>query len=222
MSTTLITTDDGCHSLISKEFGVAYHSHHGALIETEAVFIKMGLRYLVEKGIKQIDLFEMGFGTGLNALRTFIVAQELDISINYTAIEAYPLSKDEYSQLNFDVALNFKCKDLMTIMQEAKHLQEIALNPNFSFIKILSKIEDYDFTLTFDLIYFDAFAPASQPHLWEEPIMSKMYETLKPDGILVTYCAKGIFKRLLKSLNFTVENLPGPGRKREITRAIKQ
>jgi tRNA U34 5-methylaminomethyl-2-thiouridine-forming methyltransferase MnmC len=221
MSTKLITTDDGCHSLISEEFGVAYHSHHGALIETEAVFINMGLRYLVDKGLQEIDIFEMGFGTGLNALRTYIVAEELGIKINYTAIEAYPLPKDEYSQLNFDQALDYKCGNLMAAMQEGKHLEEISLNPNFTFKKIISKIEEFDFAQTFDLVYYDAFAPSSQPHLWEEPIISKMYDILKSNGVLVTYCAKGVFKRLLKSLTFTVENLPGPGRKREITRAIK-
>ena len=52
-------------------------------------------------------------------------------------------------------------------------------------------------------------------------ILKKMAEGLKPNGVLVTYCAMGQFKRDLKSLGLSVEALPGPPGKREMTLARK-
>lgn len=97
------------------------------------------------------------------------------------------------------------------------------MTKEFTFRKLHQKIEDYvPERNTYDLIYFDAFGPRAQGEMWELPVLEKMSEILKPGGILVTYCAKGQFKRDLKSLGFEVESLPGPPGKREMTRAIKQ
>jgi tRNA U34 5-methylaminomethyl-2-thiouridine-forming methyltransferase MnmC len=78
-----------------------------------------------------------------------------------------------------------------------------------------------DYQAYFDIIYYDAFAPNAQPELWEEPMLMRMYDALQSGGVLTTYCAKGAFKRSLKKIGFTVEALPGPKGKREMTRAIK-
>jgi tRNA G46 methylase TrmB len=51
--------------------------------------------------------------------------------------------------------------------------------------------------------------------------LNKYQKVLKPDGILVTYCAQGQFKRNLKSLGFEVIPLPGPPGKREMTKGVK-
>jgi tRNA U34 5-methylaminomethyl-2-thiouridine-forming methyltransferase MnmC len=222
MSSKFILTEDGCHSLISEEFGVSYHSIHGALIETDTVFIDMGLRYIADQGMKTIKIFEMGFGTGLNALRTLQVAEALGLMIEYTTIEAFPLTKEVYSQLNFDSILGKEYLLPFIKMHEAVSSETKSISPNFIFEKVIAKIEDYDGSKNIDLIYYDAFAPVTQSHLWEPPMMQKMYDMLTPNGILCTYCAKGSFKRTLKAIGFEVENVKGPGRKREITRALKK
>jgi tRNA U34 5-methylaminomethyl-2-thiouridine-forming methyltransferase MnmC len=92
---------------------------------------------------------------------------------------------------------------------------------NFFLNKIKSDFKEIKFNDTFDLIYFDAFAPSAQPELWTEEIFRIMYNALKKNGILVTYCAKGIVKRTMKSVGFEVIALPGPIGKREMTKAIK-
>jgi tRNA U34 5-methylaminomethyl-2-thiouridine-forming methyltransferase MnmC len=216
---TLTITEDGCHSMVSEKFGVSYHSIHGALIETDTVYINMGLRFLVEKGMSEITIFEMGFGTGLNAIRTYNVAEELGLRINYTTVEAYPLVESEYSQLNFHDILGKTSNKQLSEMHGAASHKKVMLSDTFCFTKIIGKIEDFETHEKFDLIYYDAFDPETQPFLWEAAMMQKMHDLLNGTGILVTYCAKGAFKRVLKSLNFYIDCLPGPGRKREITRA---
>lgn len=74
----------------------------------------------------------------------------------------------------------------------------------------------------YDIIYFDAFAPEKQPEMWEQSLFNTLYNILNDGGILTTYCAKGIIRRMLQTAGFTVERLPGPpGGKREILRATK-
>ena len=72
------------------------------------------------------------------------------------------------------------------------------------------------------MVYFDAFAPEKQPEMWNQTLFDKLYQQLNPEGILTTYCAKGVVRRMLQTAGFTVERLPGPpGGKREILRASK-
>ncbi len=213
------TTEDGVHSIISEKFGTSYHSLQGALIETDTVYINMGLKYLVEKGLQNISIFEMGFGTGLNAIRTYDKALDQNLKINYTTIEAYPLITEEYTNLNFFEFLGHDLEKQFIKMHESESQAKITFHESFHFTKIIDKIENYQTQQKFDLIYYDAFGPETQAYLWEEPMMKKMRDMLSSNGILVTYCAKGTFKRVLKSLNFHIDSLPGSGRKREITRA---
>jgi tRNA U34 5-methylaminomethyl-2-thiouridine-forming methyltransferase MnmC len=81
--------------------------------------------------------------------------------------------------------------------------------------------EDIDDENRFDLIYFDAFGARVQPELWNELIFKKMYDSLRINGVLVTYSAKGSVRRAMQSVGFKVERLEGPPGKREMLRAIK-
>lgn len=234
---TLFITDDGSHSVLSDAFGVSYHSKHGAIQETQHVFIEAGLKYAVEKGLKDISILEIGFGTGLNAFMTFLEAERLGIKIDYTTVEAYPLSMSSIFQLNYVEKLEAEAhrsafETMHTAAWFEKHPLSVGVpfhrNPfgsdsiNAHFTKILTDFEHINFKNTFDIIYFDAFAPEAQPELWETEMMQKMYDALKINGILTTYCAKGVVKRVMKSVGFTIEKLAGPPGKREMTRAHKK
>jgi tRNA U34 5-methylaminomethyl-2-thiouridine-forming methyltransferase MnmC len=213
-------TADGSHSIQSEQFGVGYHSKHGAIDEAYHVFINAALRF---KAVvqKDIQIMEIGFGTGLNAFVTFLEAEKRNLQISYTAIEAFPIKLEQVKSLNYPSLLNPNYQALFLQMHEADWNKEIQIHEQFSLEKKLIKFEEIDFENKFDIIYFDAFAPNAQPELWSENIMRKMYLALKENGILTTYCAKGIVKRTMKSVGFTVEALPGPPHKREMTRALK-
>jgi len=222
MSLTPVITDDGSSTLFSEKFDVTYHSLQGAIDESITVFLSAGLERLVLDGFKSINILEIGFGTGLNALLTLHRSRNLiDISIQYTGVEAYPVPMNIIESLQFPSLLSDNMlKEDFTNMHEATDDKPLTIN-NFSFIKQTALFESLSYKNRFNLIYFDAFAPTTQPELWEVDLLSKMYDALQEKAILVTYCAKGSFKRNLKLAGFQVEALLGPGRKREITRAWK-
>jgi tRNA U34 5-methylaminomethyl-2-thiouridine-forming methyltransferase MnmC len=214
-------TKDGSHTFYIEALDEYYHSIHGAIQESETVFINAGLN-AIDKN--EISIFEMGFGTGLNALMTFLEAEKKGLKINYYTIEAYPISIDEARLLNYHKELNAESNlsDFLK-MHECLWDENIQISKSFTLHKIKGEIENLNTTdfPKIDLIYFDAFAPSAQPHLWEKNILQLMCNLLNTNGILTTYCAKGVFKRTLKEIGFTIESLPGPIGKREITRAIK-
>ncbi|GCC52009.1 methyltransferase [Chryseotalea sanaruensis] len=218
----LITTGDGSHSLLNTSLDETYHSRHGALQESKYVFIKQGLNFFIEKaGNKQVSILEVGFGTGLNAWLTLQEAQALNISIHYTSLETYPLPKSVWPSLNYATGSEFE-KDFEKL-HEAEWNKEVLINKDFSLHKVEQSLQEFDVVgKSFDIIYFDAFAPNKQPELWEASILQKVVISLNPSGVFVTYCAKGQLKRDLKSFDLVVESLPGPPGKREMVRALKK
>jgi tRNA U34 5-methylaminomethyl-2-thiouridine-forming methyltransferase MnmC len=217
----IVTSQDGSHTVFSERFGFTYHSKFGAITESAHIFITAGLRYRALM-TKQIDILETGFGTGLNAFMTLLEAEKRNLAVTYTGLETFPITAAAAAQLNYCDYLN--CPDRQSDFLQL-HASEWGVpwqaNPNFSFQKHQISIETFEGNAAFDLIYFDAFAPQAQPELWTTEVMERMYQALRPEGILVTYCAKGEFKRNLKKAGFEVEALNGPPGKREMTRALK-
>lgn len=217
----IFETQDGSHSVFSQKFGVSYHSKYGAVQESRHVFIEAGLFPKI-LGKRTLAVLEIGFGTGLNAFLTFLEAESRQLEIRYEAIEAYPLSMEQVRQLNYPAMLHAEnYADQFLRMHQCQWSMPAVLSENFQFKKELQRFEDIDYEKKFDLIYFDAFAPNAQPELWEPEVLSKMYKALKKGGVLVTYCAKGVVKRRLTALGFTVEAIKGPPGKREMTRCMK-
>lgn len=218
----LIQSDDGSDTLISSQFGVSYHSTHGALQESITVFLAAGLHYARHNFISNIKVLEMGFGTGLNSLLTLIEAEKYRCPIEYSTLEAYPISPEEADSLNYLKLL--KCTSLskhFRLMHTSESNCEIKMNEYFTFKKHLRKIEDFNPSNKYNVVYYDAFAPTTQPELWNEAMMKRIYDMLEDNAVFVSYCAKGSFKRALKAAGFILQSLPGPPGKREMTRALK-
>jgi tRNA U34 5-methylaminomethyl-2-thiouridine-forming methyltransferase MnmC len=212
-------TADGSTTIFIPELDEHYHSHHGAIQEARHVFIKNGLNVL---DLDPITIFEMGFGTGLNALLTLQHALGAGRKVHYYGLEAYPVDRDLIDALNYADAVNPELREAFDIMHSQGWGSSQTILDVFTLSKVKAKIEDYmPEKNSVDLVYFDAFGPRAQNEMWQLPILEKMTLLLKPGGVLVTYCAQGQFKRDLKSLGFEIERLPGPPGKREMTRATK-
>ena len=217
----LIKTEDGSHTLYVKELDETYHSSHGAIQESNHIFIKAGFDYVLgnHPDLPQVNILEFGFGTGLNALLTAKRSLSEGKAI-YETLEKYPLSKEITQELNYGKILGDGT--LFKKIHSAEWEKEIEIMSSFSIKKIKVDFRDFSTSNKYHLIYFDAFAPSKQPQLWEKSIFEKCLELLASGGVLVTYSAKGQFKRDLKAIGFEVESLPGPPGKFEITRAIKR
>jgi tRNA U34 5-methylaminomethyl-2-thiouridine-forming methyltransferase MnmC len=217
----IFETQDGSHSIFSDTYQVSYHSKYGAIQETEHVFINAGLRL---KAVEQseISILGIGMGTGLNVFMTYLEAQKRALSIDYTAVEAFPITMEEAKQLNYAEQLKrAETAEIFLKIHESNWEAPFSLDEDFRLTKVQKKFEDLNFQNQFDIIYFDAFAPSYQPELWTIELLQIMYNALKANGVLVTYCAQGQFKRNLKAIGFAVEPIPGPPGKREMTRANK-
>lgn len=212
-------TADGSNTLYLHELDETYHSSHGAVQEAMHVFIEHGLTF-VGKEKKSISVFEMGFGTGLNALLSAQWSEQHSCSLRYIGIELHPISEDIWGQMDY-VQEEVERERYAKIMSAAwGDYQEI--HPGFQLKKMNEDVLALQLSEKVDLIYFDAFGPRAQSEMWELPVLTKMYELLHPGGVFVTYCAQGQMKRNLTALGFTLESLPGPPGKREMTRAIKK
>ncbi|MDG1842442.1 MAG: tRNA (5-methylaminomethyl-2-thiouridine)(34)-methyltransferase MnmD [Crocinitomicaceae bacterium] len=217
-------TRDGSHTVFSEQFKETYHSIHGAFQEAKHVFIKHGVLAFLEKELDEINILEVGFGTGLNALLTYDIADKKKQKIKYTSLEPFPLFFEHISSLNYFSF--FKCPEEKKTHFECLHTTSWEcfhqFSSFFSFQKKKITIEKYEEdNLTFELIFFDAFSPTTHPEIWNINVLKKAFNLLKIDGLLVTYCAKGGFKRNLKSIGFEVISAPGPPGKREMTIARK-
>ena len=202
---------------------VTYHSHHGAITESKHVFIDAGLIPVLERLQKiRVHVFEVGFGTGLNALLTLAEADGRRQPVSYEAIELFPLQQQQADQLNYCGRIDRE--DLQPAF-EALHCanweQEAIISPWFTLRKHLADLQGFKPVHPIDLIYFDAFAPVAQPELWTAEIFSVLFEHLTIGGLLVTYCSKSDVRRAMKSVGFRVEKIQGPHGKREMVRAYK-
>lgn len=212
-------TADGSNTIFLPDLNENYHSFHGAIQEANHVFIKNGLdQFLLSK---EISIFELGFGTGLNALLTCLWAEKNNVKIHYTSIEAFPVPIDVCRIMDYPAHLDKPSSEVYSKLIDAGWEQIVPISSHFSICKIHSSIQEWTNNQKFDVIFFDAFGPRAQPEMWQLPILQKIHDAVKHNGILVTYCAQGQFRRNLKSLGFKVESLPGPPGKREMTSARK-
>ncbi|PIQ48103.1 MAG: methyltransferase [Cytophagales bacterium CG12_big_fil_rev_8_21_14_0_65_40_12] len=219
----IIVTEDGSHSLYNADLNETYHSFHGAVQESKHVFIKEGLDYLKsEQSLKQINVLEVGFGTGLNALLALEWANENQVEVNFTTLEPFPLKAELYEQLNYAQFISgenvhAKFLELHRASWEVLERQ----GKCFSIFKTIQRLQDFNTENKFNIIFFDAFAPSKQSEMWGLPVLSTAVGNLVDGGVLVTYCAQGQLKRDLKYLDMEVQTLPGPPGKKEMVRAIK-
>lgn len=218
MDLKLILSKDGSHTLYREDIDETYHSRHGAIQEALHVFIDKGLKE-VEKSKKEINILEVGFGTGLNALLTCLNSKS---SINYIGLEAFPLQNKVLDRLNYDTTvMGDNSQEIFNSLHNATWGVQCPITSLFTINKIEKKIQEFEIQQPIDLVYFDAFGPNSQAEMWDISIFEKLYEAMSSSGVFVTYCAKGQVRRDLKSVGFAMERLDGPPGKREMLRGRK-
>ena len=223
MEREVITTKDGSKTLYIKELNENYHSHHGALQEAEFVFVKNGMNLINDY---EINILELGFGTGLNVLVTINEFLKTDKNhvVNYFSLEKYPVSVAEITELAYETLYESeKLKELYRKIHETEWEKPVEILPNF----FLTKVQCDFFDLKnielpkINLVYFDCFGARVQPDLWEKPLFELVADKMATNGLLTTYSSKGSVRRILQDLDFAVTKKPGPPGKREMINAMK-
>ncbi len=216
MNRELRITEDGSHTIYLTDIDEPYHSIHGAIQESTHVFIEQGFRQVVRS---PIHILEMGLGTGLNLLLTLAASENKGIKVFYHAVEKYPLKKEEYRELNYEKMIANVPRGTLKAIHESPWNKTFSLTESFQLFKEKADIRAMEPGDGFDLVYFDAFAPAKQPELWSDAVFSKVYCYMNRDALLVTYTSKSTVRRTMESCGFRVEKVPGPPGKREMIKA---
>ncbi|MBM3177920.1 MAG: tRNA (5-methylaminomethyl-2-thiouridine)(34)-methyltransferase MnmD [Bacteroidetes bacterium] len=213
------STSDGSTTVENTQLGETYHSVHGAVTESRHVFLWNGLEWFEKnRSARPIKIFEVGLGTGLNAALATQWSVQTNVPIRYTSIEKYPLEEHLVESLVFP-GLDRQWLDKI---HRASWNEQLDVHPMVSFKKISADLLEFDPEPgSADLIFFDAFAPSRQPEMWDMSVIEKITTLMSREGVLVSYCAQGQFKRNLRSCGLEVAALPGPPGKREMVRAIR-
>lgn len=214
----MILTSDGSHTLYNAALNESYHSRHGAIQESEHIFIQNGLDSIKTE---PVNLLEIGFGTGLNAFLTCLYSIKNNRNIHYEALELFPLDMRFIRKLNYTSKLDSSKKNIFLKLHDSDWNKETMILPTFKILKLYQDFITFLPEKKYHLVYFDAFSPEKQPNMWQAASLNKLHDALEPNGVMVTYCAKGDIRRRLEKIGFQVERLPGPPGKLEMLRALK-
>ena len=214
----IIKTSDGSHTIFVPELNEHYHSIHGAIQESTFIFLNNGFDFCKAD---PLNIFEVGFGTGLNALLTALKSIGGIREVNYTSIEKYPISQKIIGALNHSHFTGEKGKEIYNLIHSSPWNIRNNICKNFNLTKIAGDFTTTPLSGKYDLIYFDAFGPDKQPEMWTREMFAGIATVTSKDGVFMTYSAKGEVKRNLRTCGFDVELLPGPRGKRQIIRGIK-
>ncbi|MDR2911070.1 MAG: tRNA (5-methylaminomethyl-2-thiouridine)(34)-methyltransferase MnmD [Bacteroidales bacterium] len=221
MTHTLIETADGSKTIFIPEINEPYHSVNGAITESEYVFVNRGFVFHKKK---DPVIFEVGFGTGLNALLTAINAEKNNRQTMYYTIEKYPISNETVKTLAYGDIISNNASYIYEKIHSCEWEKTIKISPHFYIHKINADLVNFSVNTTtiFDIIYFDAFGPDKQPEMWTPEIFQKIYTNCSPGALFVTYSAKGEIRRQLANIGFEIERLQGPPGKKHMLRGIKK
>ena len=218
--------DDGSKTIYLPKMNEYYHSKSGALSQSKYVYVKKGLDFIVQKKfeIKEINLFEIGFGTGLNTISSleYFLKNKNNFKqkiVNYYTLEPFPLDIDILKSLEQEKLFDKNMSKYIDLIYNCKWDEWVEITNNFRLFKAKTKLEDININYSPNLVYFDAFAPSKQIEMWSLENIRKATQNMKSGSILVTYSAQGQFRRNLRSLGFRIEKLSGLNQKREMTRA---
>lgn len=224
-----IKTADGSFTLHSTRYEQTYHSIHGALKESEHVFLEgSGVLERLKSGTDTgpIRILEVGLGLGLNAMVTAAAALQYEKAVEYVGIEhdfqPTGLIAEVLSPFDPDAVQRF-CRAVAE--SSAPTVFEPASLNDYCTLRILPI--DLNTALTsdatrkvisqasFNAVYLDAFSPDSNPECWNFDTLKNLAALLISGGNLATYCAKGSVRRDLESAGLNVTRRPGPPGKRE-------
>ena len=209
-------------------FDDGYYNADDGLAESRHVFIGgNGLPARMRES-HHLTIAETGFGTGLNLLA---VMAELnghaglhpDLRVDYVSFEGFPLTAEELAQAHAPfTAVATEAAALRAALPPrwpGYHLVQLCggrLTLHLHYGEIGTLLPSLDFMA--DCWFLDGFAPARNPSMWTTDNMSHVGRLTRPGGTFASFTAAGDVRRSLEAAGFSVERVPGYGRKRQMIR----
>lgn len=165
MTVNIIYTSDGSKTLYSEKHKEHYASINGAFTEAIHIFINLGLKKFENQNL---NILEIGYGSGLNAILTWYENQKLNNKIYYHGIDIEPIDLKTAKALNHFTLLENNIKFNSNFYE--KWGEKVIISKKFQLFKEKVELEKVNLSKNYNLIYFDAFSPKSQPELWTTEI----------------------------------------------------
>jgi len=214
----------------SRRYGDVYYSADSGIEETRHVFLagnRLPERIKALPPRAGLCLGETGFGTGLNFLCAWALFDEVappSTALDFFSVENDPLADDELAAaLAPWAALQGRAKALLGCWR-----RRVPGWNRWSFaggrVRLTLAIDDVADALpqlpigAVDAWLLDGFAPAKNPEMWSDAVLSGVARASRPGATVATYTSAGWVRRGLQQAGFAVERSPGFGRKREMLR----
>ena len=207
----------------AEEFGDIYHSKHGGLQETHAVFLQpLGLpeRW---RGRRQFTLAELGFGAGLNALAAWELwarTRDPGAILHFISVEGFPMDRDDAARaLGLFPELGARAAKLLARWPcRASGLHRLWFPEDGFCLTLIHEAADDALNLItgpVDGWLLDGFAPARNPDMWAPDLFKTIAARSTPDARAATYSVAAAVRSALSEAGFAVERAPGFAHKRE-------
>ena len=208
---------------VSTQFDDPYYSLDNGLAETRHVFLDGN--DLPARFGGHIHIAELGFGTGLNFLTTVQawISTGRKGTFLFTSFEGFPLTADAACTAHAAFPeLGDLAPQLLSIWDGAMEGPAIYA-PGVTLEVITGDVRETlpAWNAQADAWFLDGFSPAKNPEMWEADVMRSVADHTAPQGTIATYTAAGHVRRALEEAGLTVTRTPGFGRKRHMTRAVK-
>ena len=224
---------------LSRAFDDVYFSSASGLEETRYVFLQQNhlpARWQALAGGATFTIGETGFGTGLNFLASWALWETTaptDARLHFISVEKYPLHPQDlqralqlWPQLS-EYAEQLRAQYPPFLAAGVHRLQfgQVTLTlvigeASAAFASL--RQEQASFDRLVDAWFLDGFAPAKNPAMWSPELFENIAALSKPAATFATFTCAGLVKRGLKEVGFTLEKVPGFGRKREMLRGELQ
>lgn len=209
-------------------FGDGYYNADNGLAESRHVFMDGNDLSARMRVSSHLTIAETGFGTGLNLLA---VMAELDrhphLHLDFISFEGFPLTVAQMQQAHAPFAEMVPHAEQLRAAMPPRwpgyHLVPLCkgrLSLHLHYGEIGSVLPQLDFSA--DACFLDGFAPARNPSMWTDEILGHVGRLTRPGGTLASFTAAGGVRRGLENAGFSVERVPGYGRKRQMIRGFRQ
>jgi len=207
---------------VSTRFDDPYFSLENGLAETRHTFLAGN--GLPERFVPGFHVAELGFGTGLNLLATYLAVEAAGAPgpLHYTSFEAFPMAADDIARA-------------LCAFPEVAAVADGLIEPwargerRFPLGALQVEVIEGDARVTLpgwggqaDAWYLDGFSPAKNPELWGTDLMRAVGGHTATGGTFATYTAAGFVRRGLEAAGFVVDRRPGFGRKRHMSLGVKR